>query len=393
MNWRLSRSGRTGVVLGASVFTVLIVLSACTGPLPENGDERIDTENGRADPPEQNGLGDSPVETTAPPPAVADDRRWTDGAMQYGVQVYVHAVGDNPGDGNTEAILDYVVGLGANAIGFNFPLYTEGITSAEIFPGEETPDPATISRMVNAATARGLRVAVRPLIDEEVLQETPGGWRGNIEPTDVGQWFQSYTDAIMPYVVAAAEGADEFVLASELTSMHEYRDRWAEVKSAAAAEFAGALSFTFNWDAIDAEYEPMADLLGLDLYFDVDLDDSAGVEEISAALAAHLRAKPESLRTRMVAQEVGIAGQSGMYRHPWLWGDPSGEFRPEIQANWFAAACSAVQSMDLQGIYFWMVDGNTDPLTLHPDSQPPSHWVGRPAEESIRDCFSGPLKA
>jgi hypothetical protein len=311
--------------------------------------------------------------------------------MQYGVQVYVHKVGDNPGDANTENILDYVVGLGANAIGFNFPLFTEGSTSTEVFPGPETPDPEIISRMVSSATARGLRVAVRPLLDEQVLQETPGGWRGNIEPTDVGQWFESYTDAIMPYVVAAAEGADEVVLASELTSMHQYRERWADVKAAAATEFEGALTFTFNWDAIDAEYEPMADLLGLDLYFDVDLDDSASVEEISAALQAHLRAKPASLRQRMVAQEVGIAGQSGMYRHPWLWGNSSEKFQPEIQVNWFAAACAAVHAMDLQGIYFWMVDGNTNPLALDPDSQSPSHWVGRPAEASIRECFTGPL--
>lgn len=391
MNRHLLRSRRVGVMLGMSVFTVLVVLSACTAPLPENEGEGIDTENSPGDLPEENSPADPPEESTAPPPTVAEDRRWTDGAMQYGIQVYVHAVGDNPGDANIDPILDYVVGLGANAIGFNFPLYTEGITSNEIFRGEETPDPETISRMVNAAAARGLRVAVRPLLDEKVLQETPGGWRGNIEPSDVGQWFESYTDAMMPYVVAAAEGADEFVLASELTSMHEHRDRWADVKAAAADEFAGALSFTFNWDAIDAEYEPMADLLGLDLYFDVDLDDSASVEEISAALEDHLRAKPESLRTRMVAQEVGIAGQSGMYRNPWHWGDPSAEFRPEIQVNWFAAACAAVQQMDLQGIYFWMVDGNTDPLALDPDSQSPSHWVGRPAEESIRDCFSGPL--
>lgn len=383
------RSRRVGVVLG--VIVVLIALSACTRPAPESDEERTDVETNPSDPASESSPAEPPEEASTPPPTVAEDRRWTDGAMQYGVQVYVHRVGDNPGDANTEGILDYVVALGANAIGLNFPLYTEGSTSTEVFPGQETPDPKVISRMVSAATARGLRVAVRPLLDEEVLQETPGGWRGNIEPSDVGQWFESYTDAITPYVVAAAEGADEFVLASELTSMQQYRERWADVKEAAVAEFAGALTFTFNWDAIDVEYELMADLLGLDLYFDVDLDDSASVKEISAALEAHLQAKPESLRTRMVAQEVGIAGQSGMYRHPWRWGDPSGEFRPEIQVNWFAAACAAVHAMDLQGIYFWMVDGNTDPLTVDPDSQPPSHWVSRPAEASIRDCFAGPL--
>lgn len=390
MKWTpLLRSRPVGVVLG--VIVVLIALSACTRPAPESDAERTDVETNPSDPASETSPAEPPEEASTPPPTVAEDRRWTDGAMQYGVQVYVHRVGDNPGDANTEGILDYVVALGANAIGLNFPLYTEGSTSTEVFPGQETPDPEVISRMVSAATARGLRVAVRPLLDEGVLQETPGGWRGNIEPSDVGQWFESYTDAIMPYVVAAAEGAHEFVLASELTSMHQYRERWADVNEAAVAEFAGALTFTFNWDAIDAEYELMADLLGLDLYFDVDLDDSASVEEISAALEAHLQAKPESLRTRMVAQEVGIAGQSGMYRHPWRWGDPSGEFRPEIQVNWFAAACAAVHAMDLQGIYFWMVDGNTDPLTVDPDSQSPSHWVGRPAEASIRDCFAGPL--
>lgn len=357
-----------------------MLLAACS---PFQSPQRVD--------PGQSGAQPSPSSSKPPEPQrVPAARQWHEGDFQYGLQTYVHRVGSGPADRNTAEILDYVIGLGANSIAFSFPIYTDGVRPTKVYAGKETPSPQELERMVTEAKKRGLRVMVRPLIDEANLKTTPGGWRGSIHPPDVAGWFGSYQKALKPFLAASARGkADEFVLATELSSLQNQRTKWRTVDTHAARLFPGTLSFTFNWDAMDKKKARLGDELGLDLYFAVHLGDSASVEQLTNALEDVLAAKPKSLRANMVVQEVGIAAQSGMYRHPWFWGDEArGPIKPKIQANWFTAACRAVKHADLDGLYYWMVDGNSDPSAIDPAKQPPAGFVGRPAEASIKACFS-----
>jgi hypothetical protein len=59
-----------------------------------------------------------------------------------------------------------------------------------------------------------------------------------------------------------------------------------------------------------------------------------------------------------------------------------------LRANWFTAACRAVKHAGMDGIYYWMVDGNTDPTAIDPAAQPPAGFVAGPAEASIKRCFA-----
>jgi hypothetical protein len=322
------------------------------------------------------------------------DRRWASGRFQYGIQVYAHTTSGEPADAHLDSILDYVVARGANSVGFTFPLYTDGLRSTNMHPGPETPSVAAVEGMVRAARSRGLRVMVRPIIDEANLRTTPGGWRGVLRPTDIAKWFASYTAALVPYLDGAREaGAEEFVLATELTSLQNQGSRWQALRRAAAQHFDGTLSLAFNWDATDSGLLPKGDsraAAGLDLYFAVNLDDSATVAQLAGALKAALNTKPAPMRAVMSAQEVGIPAVAGAYKQPWDWGDSSGApIAPEIQARWFTAACQAVKESGLNGIYFWMLDSNEDPRQISPAGSRPASFVGRPAESSIESCFSG----
>lgn len=231
---------------------------------------------------------------------------------------------------------------------------------------------------------------LRPLLDEDSLRTAQGGWRGTIKPPNLGQWFRSYTAAITPYLkVAASAGADEFVLATELTSLQGQHAYWKQVATSADKIFAKALSYTFNWDASDSGMTPPDGSVGLDLYFDVNLGPDATVDPLSDALVRQIMVKPKDLRAVMVAQEVGIAAEDGAYRKPWLWGRPGAKINPTIQVNWFTAACRAVERTGLKGIYFWMVDSSIDPKTLDPTTEGSAGFIGRPGEKAIERCFSG----
>jgi hypothetical protein len=251
--------------------------------------------------------------------------------------------------------------------------------------------PEVLGRLVSAAHDRGLRVMVRPLLDEANLRTGSGGWRGSIRPPKLKDWFRSYEQVLAPYLKAAdAAQADEFVLATELTSLQREHDQWKAVARSASKTFPGTLSYTFNWDAADTQVVPEKGAVGLDLYFAVDLGPEATVEQLTAALTKQIMAKPKSLRSVMVAQEVGIAAESDAYRHPWNWGSPNvKKLNHDIQVNWFTAACEAVRRSGLDGIYFWMVDSSIDPAQVDPTTEGSAGFIGRPGEKAIERCFAG----
>ena len=331
----------------------------------------------------------SPTVTT-PPPTVPAAERWRTGDQQHGIQVYAHNANGRPADVNIEGILDYIVERGSNSVAYSFPIYTNGQRPTRVYTGPETPTPAVMANLVSAAHERGLRVMLRPLLDEENLRDDADGWRGTIRPPKRGAWFRSYEKTLRPYLEAAAtSGAEEFVLATELTSLQRDHRRWKALATAAAEIFPATLSYTFNFDAQDARLVPPKGSAGLDLYFAVDLGPKASVQQLTDALVEQIEAKPKKLRSIMVAQEVGIAAEDGAYRHPWNWGSPdTSALNPTIQVNWFTAACRAVEETGLRGIYFWMVDSSTDPAEIDPRTEGSAGFVGRPAEKAIERCFA-----
>jgi hypothetical protein len=320
---------------------------------------------------------------SALPAVVSPSRSVSTVSMQWGIQVYLHTV---PGaEDNIDAILDYVVGLGANSVAVTFPLYTDGPYPTRVYADVETPSPRRVADVVARAHDRGLRVTVRPLIDEANIAIAPGQWRGSIEPIDVGAWFDSYGSEIRPYFRA---GADEFVLAAELNSLQDETERWSVLEQDARSLFSGVISYTFNWDGFDEEHLPMLSSYGVDLYPQSDLGDDATVEELTAVMLFALGQLPDPVRRSLVIHEVGIPALSGVYRLPYHWGTEGGPILEDVQEKWFTAACRAAEEAEVQGLYFWMLDSNIDPLRANPVDQPPKSFVGRLAEASIRDCFA-----
>lgn len=375
------------IVIGL-VLPLAVLLAGCS-PFTSPRIER--TSPGTSVLPGGQPTGPGTAGDTAEPAQVSSSKQWHPGGMQYGLQVYAHTAHGKPADANIASILDYVVRRGANSVAYSFPLYTDGMRPTKVYAGAETPTPKVVAHLVSAANARGLRVMVRPIIDEENLRTTKNGWRGAIRPKSLGGWFTSYEQAVRPYLQAAGtSSADEFVLATELTSLQPQHARWRALAAWAARIFPGTLSYTFNWDVNDEMLVAKHGAVGIDMYFAVDLGPDATVDQLTSALTQQLQAKPKALRSVMVAQEVGIAGENGAYREPWNWGiASSSQPNPAIQANWFSAACRAVRQSDLKGIYFWMLDSSTDPKQVSPTTEGPAGFVGRPGEKSIERCFAG----
>jgi hypothetical protein len=111
---------------------------------------------------------DVPTASEGPAPALP----WQPGRPQLGVQVYWQ---DNPADAlevlqvKAARVFDHVVGMEANSVSISFPFFTDTITASTVSTDLRTPSPERLGMVVDDARRSGLRVAVRPLLDEANL--------------------------------------------------------------------------------------------------------------------------------------------------------------------------------------------------------------------------------
>lgn len=101
-----------------------------------------------------------------------------------GVQVFWNSTGSQADQAlDANRIFNYVVGLGANSVGIDFWFFTDGPTPTRVYGvSGRTPSPATIGMVTKIAREHGLRVVVRPLLNEDNIKIVGSNWRGSIAP-------------------------------------------------------------------------------------------------------------------------------------------------------------------------------------------------------------------
>jgi len=307
---------------------------------------------------------------------------------ELGVQIFWHGVNDAYSvKTNADRLLDYVVSLGANSVGISFPIYTDGAWPTRVYTtANVTPTAESLAEVVREAKARGLRVMLRPIIDEENITGYASAWRGSIEPKNVTAWFASYLETLLPFLAAGqAAGADTFVVGTELDSLVDRTAQWQTLLTAAAGVFKGRLSYADNWGEWATGRPGVAGAVpGLDAYPQLRLSDSATVAQITNAWVSWLQNRPAEL-TSTVVQEIGIAATPGAYAHPARWAEEGQTVVPSIQANWFAGSCAAVKSLHMAGIYFWSLDAWAE--TAKAASYNAGSFIGR-GDAAIQACFA-----
>jgi hypothetical protein len=327
-------------------------------------------------------------------PTVA--RPWQPGMPQLGIDVYWVANRQDSAavvQAKARRIIAYAIGLGANSISLTFPFYTYGITSDSVYASpDSTPTPAHLALFLAAAAAARVRVTLRPVLNENILvAQDPNAWRGTIRPASTAAWFASYENFLLPYAAAAqASHAATFVISTELESL-EGDARWPGLVRAIRSVYHGQLIYDENYDefALHTANPPVPDI-GVDAYPRFALPDTASVGELSSAWEDWLSSgHPLRVRKAIVLSEVGIAAVSGAYADPAAWlGTVNAPIVPEVQRNWFQAACRAVATERIGGIYWWEISFDANPADPAPFESDRLTFLGRPAQKVVRDCFA-----
>lgn len=285
--------------------------------------------------------------------------------------------------------------LGANAVAFAFPLYSPGITSDEVFgaldcSGQtfQTPPVPLLRQLIRIAHHQGLQVMLRPLV--VLVREAPGTWRGDLDPEDLTTWYESYEEALRPYLeLAQATHVEHFALASELDSVSG-QPGFGDVVAYARSIYTHDLQVTYSWFTADVK-RPWPDT-------------SEGVDTYPRLYGAGLNLTPVELLSMWdhlltsdpgyelsdlsdeTINEVGIVAENGAYHRPLsVTRQP---FNQTVQANWYTTACLFMWQHQMRGIYYWgqwmaSYRGN---LLFRPSPGQPL-LIQPEAQQAIRACF------
>lgn len=284
-----------------------------------------------------------------------------------------------------ERTLSYIKNdLHASAVDLVWNMYVPGYDTNTVFVNDTTLSAANIGILTQLAQSYGLYVEYRPML---FLQTSGNGWEGHIQPSDPGQWFNSYYARNLPYLEMAQKyRISEYVVGTEMNSLTPDK-QWAAFIAECARVFRGTISYTQNQYMYFPPLTllPPTELTGVDMYEPLKVLPTASLSQVVAAYEAYFAEMPVSLLRRTAIQETGIEARTGAY------GDPpnlrrTGTLDEAVQYDWFTAGCETVKRFHLRGIFFWKVDLSDYPVT-HPASSL-STFEGKSGATAIAECAS-----
>ena len=224
--------------------------------------------------------------------------------------------------------IDEIAAIGADTLSIVVDCRQENGSSSRIFMDlRMTPGPAELSKLIQHAKDRNLRVVLMPI----VLLDNPRGneWRGTIKPESWEDWFDSYRAMMIHYAeVAEQNKVDVFVVGSELVSSETKLAEWTKTIRAIRKTYHGQITYSSNWDHYRAvPFWDQLDMVGMNSYWNLGKvgDDTLSRREISPAtvkrrwqeIQEDLFAFTRSTGKPLILLEVGWCSVRNAAHEPW----------------------------------------------------------------------------
>ena len=297
-----------------------------------------------------------------------------------------------------EQLVGEIPSSGADAICFVVHAYQENASSASIFiDRRKTPSDDHLVKLISQAHAQGMRVIIMPIVLLENART--GEWRGKINPPDWSDWWEDYANFITYYAkIAAATGAEVFMVGSELVSTEAQTGRWRDLIGTVRWIYPGLISYSANWD----HYRPVkwwdaVDIIGMTTYYDLTGGAEPTLERLTKAWEPikkdilDWRAKNHPTKPIMFT-EVGWPNQETCAQYPWNYYEAPDKPDPTAQANCFEAFFATwIGEPAVSGFIVW--EWRSDPAT-QPGPEDTSYTpCGKPALDVIRKYYQMPTPA
>jgi hypothetical protein len=231
----------------------------------------------------------------------------------------------------------------------------DGSVGFKPFPPDAPPN--HIARPIREAHALGLKIMIKPHL---AYWRSRFAWRGAIafdDPEDVARFFGDYRVWIEAMAVAS-QGADLFVVGTELDGLTEHEAQWRSIIDLVRARYSGPLTFASNWDSYErVRFWDALDLVGIQAYFPLvkpgEVADDAALRAGWTSVMRRLAAWSREVERPIVFTELGYNLSAQAATKPWAYvrGGPEAE---AMQTRCLAAALDAVRrEPTVRGAFIW----------------------------------------
>ncbi len=384
---------RRDLQLSAALLASLAVICVVWITSGKNGDaEQISAspdpavQSTRTTPPVTASTGTAIVNPTATPTPkiskVINPRAGTT-SFHAGVSVLVYSDGRDFGEKSPQ-LLDRLAELNVNSVSLVFPIFQANWRASEVFKDPaKTPTDQNIRIFVREAHKRGFTVMLRPILDEASLV-SDGKWRGQLNPSDLNGWFNSYSSLMLSYAKLAEEEKIAILnIGTEFVSLESQSDHWRTLITSVRVAYRGQVTYSANWDVKAPAFIAELDFPSVDAYYPLDAPIGASIASLVSSWqpwVADLSQKGYDPST-VVFTEVGVLPRQGAHQRPWNYLlNSAADY--EGQARYYQATCQVFAPL-ITGIYWWQVD-----LTLPDPDKPDLGFspLGKPAENALPQC-------
>ncbi len=246
-------------------------------------------------------------------------------------------------------------------------LYQSSVTSTQVTVSDMTPTPNAVATGIRTAQARYYHVFIVPLL-------SVGGtltWSGSIQFSTTQQmqlWFDSYWQALQPYVVAAAQaGAEELAIGTELEKLQlAPAPLWNQLIERVHQIFPGKLTYDINWSSLYYQippwmHNPLLTAVGVSVYIPLTdtpqrLDPAILPGLWQEKIGKLLDSFSIQLTKQVFISEIGYRDSAFALYRPWE-RDAQAQAEPadpeEQAAAYDAALMNVIVDPHIIGVYFW----------------------------------------
>ena len=319
-----------------------------------------------------------------------------------------------------------LVTTGANTVALNIE-YGIDVNDSTVYSDSSYTDSLTaLGNTIKEATADGLSVMVRPLIDflqpSLIGSYSVGDWRSYYNPTDPAAFFASYKTMIVDEaIVAQANGATSLCIGTELDQLTgpAYLSYWTDIIASVRAVFSGTLTYAADWNddvspwqgqhgltagtgnlATQVSFWNLLDDVGIDEYAPLSTAANPTLDQLVAgwtqvptdsetksvtgnqSLISYYESVATATGKPLLFTELGYENATDAASQPA--GSSTNQPDATLQANLYQAffnAWSQSNDTSLAGVYFWNWDPNASEVgpgngvNFSPQGQPAQNVV------------------
>lgn len=278
---------------------------------------------------------------------------------------------------------------GARWIELPINLYQPSLSSTQVIAMAKTPTPEAVAEGIHTAHARHYHVFMVP----QLTVEGQYTWAGYIHYTNIEQtrvWFDSYWQALRPYItVAAQSGVEEVALGTEYELLQQApASLWGQLIERVHSVFPGKLTYNMNWTSLGKSLPSwMSNVylsyIGVSVYIPLTnvrqrLDPHILPALWKEKVKVPLDTLALQLRKPVLISEIGYRDTSDALYRPWETQTSAPRDLEEQMAAYNAALVNSITDTHIQGIFFWAWSFPVFEPNQRPAARVLYHWYTSP---------------